>query len=137
MSAASVTAFPRRTPPILLVADHDVLSRCRISDELRAYGFKVLEVSSAHDTITVFQTTRIDLLFADIDLPGPRNGLDVARYIRARGTPTQILLTSANLEGAAIPDLDKLGRFVQKPYSALQVVHLVSHCLNWPDSFDL
>jgi CheY-like chemotaxis protein len=70
MSAASVTTFPRRIPPTILVVEDNVLTRSAISDELRAHGFKVLEASSADDAITVLDTMRVDLLFVDIHLPG-------------------------------------------------------------------
>ncbi|MFC5085871.1 hypothetical protein [Microvirga arabica] len=38
MNAASVTAFPRRTPLTILVVEGNVLTRSAISDELRAHG---------------------------------------------------------------------------------------------------
>ncbi|PVE25961.1 response regulator [Microvirga sp. KLBC 81] len=133
MSAASVTAFPRRTPPAILVVEDEVLARALICDELRAHGFKVLEASSAVDAITVLDSVRVDLLFVDVHLPGPRNGLDVARHVQARGMPVQIILTSGKSEASAIPDLDELGLFIRKPYLISRVLDLVSHSLNWPE----
>jgi len=132
MSAASVTAFPRRTPPTILVVEDNVLTRSAVSDELRACGFKIVEASSADDAFTVLNTMHVDLLFVDIHVPGPRNGLDVARYVHARGMPTRLILTSAMLDASAIPDLGYLGPFVRKPYLISHVIHLVSHSLNLP-----
>jgi DNA-binding response OmpR family regulator len=66
MSSASVTAFPRRTPPAILVVEDDVMTRALVSDELRAHGFKVLEASSGADAITVLDSVRVDLLFVDV-----------------------------------------------------------------------
>ena len=134
MGDASVTAFPRRTPPTILVVEDNVLTRSAISDELRAHGFKVLEASSADDAITVLDTMRIDLVFVDIHLPGSGDGLDVARHVRARGGPTQMVLTSGVSDASAIPDLDDLGVFIRKPYLISRVITLVSHSLNWPDT---
>ncbi|EIM26848.1 response regulator [Microvirga lotononidis] len=134
MSAASVTAFPRRTPPTILVVEDDVLIRALISDGLRAQGFRVLEASSADDAITVLDSVRVDLLFVDIHLPGLRNGLDVARHVQARGIPTQMILTSGKSDASAVPDLDDFGPFVRKPYLVSRVVSLVSDSLNWPDA---
>lgn len=133
MNSASVTVFPRRTPPTILVVEDDVLSRCLISDELRAQGFKVLEASSADDAITVLDTVRVDLLFVDIHLPGSRDGLDVARHVQARGIPTRTILTSGKSEASAIQDLDDLGPFIRKPYLVSRIVSLVSKTLRWPD----
>jgi DNA-binding response OmpR family regulator len=134
MSAASVTAFPRRVPPAILVVEDNVLTRSAISDELRAHGFKVLEASSASDAITVLDTMRIDLLFVDVHLPGEQDGLDVARHVHARGMPTQMILTSGISDASAIPDLGALGVFIRKPYLISRVLALVSLSLNWPDS---
>lgn len=133
MSAASVTAFPRRTPPAILIVEDDVLTRALISDELRTHGFKVLEASTGADAITVLDTLRIDLMFADIHLPGAQNGLDVARHVHARGMPVQMILTSGKSEASAIPDLDDLGLFIRKPYLLSRVISLISQSLNWPD----
>ena len=134
MSAASVTAFPRRTPPTILVVEDNVLTRSAISDELRTYGFKVLEASSADDAIAVLDTMRIDLLFVDIYLPGSGDGLDVARHVHARGISTQMILTSGVSDALEIPDLDALGVFIRKPYLISRVLTLVSHSLNWPNT---
>jgi CheY-like chemotaxis protein len=136
MSAASVTPFPRRTPPAILVVEDDVLTRCFISDELRALGFRVLEASSAHDALTVLDTMHVDLLFADIHLPGKQNGLDVARHVYSRGMPIKIILTSGKSEASAIADLDNLGLFVRKPYLISRVLSLITRSLNWPDASD-
>jgi DNA-binding response OmpR family regulator len=133
MSAASVTTFPRRIPPTILVVEDNVLTRSAISDELRAHGFKVLEASSADDAITVLDTMRVDLLFVDIHLPGTRNGLDVARHVRTNGMVTRMIMTSGVSEASSIPDLDDLGPFIRKPYLISRVIGLVSESLGWPD----
>lgn len=133
MSSASVTAFPRRTPPVILVVEDDVLTRALVSDGLRAQGFKVLEVSSAADAITVLDSVRVDLLFVDVHLPGAHNGLDVARHVQACGMPTQMILTSGR-EVASGANLEDLGLFVRKPYLISRVIDLISEGLNWPDA---
>ncbi|WP_457092159.1 response regulator [Microvirga sp. P5_D2] len=133
MSAASVTVLPRRTPPTILVVEDDVLARCLISDELRIQGYKVLEASTADDALSVLEAIRVDLLFADIHLPGQRNGLDVARIVHQRQWPTQVVLTSGRESTSTVPELDSLGIFICKPYLLSHVLEVVSHCLNWPE----
>jgi len=133
MNTATVTAFPRRSPPNILVVEDDVVIRCLISDELRARGFKVLEANSADEAITILDKVNVDLLFVDIHLPGLRDGLDVARLVRARGGPTPIILTSGKTEASAIPDLDELGSFIGKPYLVSKAIDLMARSLNWPD----
>ena len=133
MSAASVTPYPRRTPPTILVVEDNVLTRSAISDELRAHGFKVLEASSAGEAITVLDTVRVDLLFVDIHLPGAHDGLDVAHHVQTSGMITRMILTSGVSDTSTIPDLDALGPFIRKPYLISRVIGLVSESLGWPD----
>jgi DNA-binding NtrC family response regulator len=136
MGSANVTAFPRRFPPTVLVIEDDVLTRCLVSDELRAKGFKVLEVSSAEDAIKVLDTMRADLVLVDIHLAGSRSGLEVARHVRGRSSPIQVIITSGREEVSSIPDLEKLGHFLPKPYPPSRAVDLVMRSLNWPDAPD-
>ena len=133
MSAASVTTFPRRMPPTILVVEDNVLTRPAISDELRAHGFKVLEASSAGEAITVLDTMRVDLLFVDIHLPGAHDGLDVARHVHTSGMITRVILTSGVSDASTIPGLDALGPFIRKPYLISRVIGLVGESLGWPD----
>ena len=96
MSAASVTTFPRRTLPTILVLEDNVLTRSAISDELRVHGFKILEASSADGAIMVLDTMRVDLLFirkpdlisrvdffrfAPTGIPGPQRKAPTAKLL--------------------------------------------------------
>jgi CheY-like chemotaxis protein len=127
MSAASVTVLPRRTPPSILVVEGDVRIRCRVSDELRAWGFKVLEAGSAPEALTVLDAVPVDLLFLALDLPVAGSGWDVVRHIHARPAPTKMIVTSEE------PDPpDSPGPFIRKPYRADEVAALAAHSLNWP-----
>jgi len=129
MNAASVTVFPRRTPPNILVVEGDARIRCLVSDELRAWGFKVLEAGSADEALTVLDAVRIDLLFLALDLPQDGSGWDLACHIRDKQTPPQMIFTSS---GVGEPDVDGFGPFIRKPYRASQVVELAAHSLHWP-----
>jgi CheY-like chemotaxis protein len=129
MSAASVTVLPRRIPPNILVVEGDARIRCLVSDELRVWGFKVLEARSADEALTVLEAVRIDLLFLALDLPTGGSGWDVARHLQDRRAPTAILVTSAEAEPQ---ELQGLGPFIRKPYRASHVAELAARCLNWP-----
>ena len=129
MSAASVTVFPRRTPPNILVVEGNARIRLLVSDELRAWGFKVLEANSAEEALAVLEAVRIDLLFLALDLPAAGSGWDVAHRVRTEKTPTQMIFTSGE---AGEPDVGGLGPFIRKPYRPSQVVELAARSLNWP-----
>lgn len=133
MNAASVTALPRRTPPVILVVEGDARVRCLVSDELRGSGFKVLEAGSAEEALAVLDAVRIELLFVALDLPGSTNGAETARLLGGRQKPMRVILASAESNGPGDPGLDDLGPLIRKPYLASQVVDLVVRSLNWPD----
>ena len=131
MNAASVTVFPRRTPPNILVVEGDVRIRCLVSDDLRAWGFKVLEAGSAEEALTVLDAVRIDLLFLALDLPRDGSGWDLACHLRDKQASSRMIFTSGD---AGEPDVEGLGPFIRKPYQGSQVVELAAHSLNWPPS---
>jgi CheY-like chemotaxis protein len=126
MSAASVTVLPRRTPPTILVVEGDIRIRYRVSDELRAWGFKVLEAGSAPEALTVLDAVPVDLLVLALDLPGNGSGWDVVRHIRERPAPTKLIVTSGETDPPDAPE-----PFVRKPYQAAEVAALAAHSLNW------
>ncbi|MBD2745504.1 response regulator [Microvirga sp. BT688] len=125
MSAASVTVLPRRTPPTILVVEGDIRIRYRVSDELRAWGFKVLEAGSAPEALTVLDAVPVDLLVLALDLPGA-GGWDVVRHLRESPVPTKMIVTSGETD---LPD--NLGPFVRKPYQAAEIAALAAQSLNW------
>lgn len=126
MSAASVTVLPRRTPPTILVVEGDVRIRYRVSDELRAWGFKVLEAGSAPEALTVLDAVQVDLLILALDLPG-HSGWNVVRHIRESPVPTKMIVTSGETDAP-----DSLAPLVRKPYQAAEVAALAAQSLNWP-----
>jgi CheY-like chemotaxis protein len=94
----------------------------------------VLEASSTQDALTVLGTVRIDLLFINIDLPGVRTGLEVARLVREGPMPTHTILASSRQDPSADPAVNDLGPVVRKPYPVSQIVELVVRSLHWPDA---
>jgi two-component system, response regulator PdtaR len=55
------------------------------------------------------------VVFTDIEMPGSTDGIKLARAIRDRWPPIELILTSGKdrLEGDAIP---ARGQFLSKPY---------------------
>jgi two-component system, response regulator PdtaR len=66
----------------------------------------------------------VRLLFTDIHMPGPLDGMDLARQVHERWPHVLLVVTS----GRARPSLDEIpdhGRFVAKPYNAEDLVEQV------------
>src|SRR6202034_3122259 len=73
-----------RTARILVVED-EVLIRVVIAEELRLAGFSVIEAGRADEALTYVKAgEQVDLVFSDIQTPGPLNGVQLAEILRDR-----------------------------------------------------
>ncbi len=78
---------------ILYVEDEDDIRRNAV-EYLQRICQTVLEASNGKEAIKVWQEHHPDIIITDISMP-KLNGLDMARYIRATDTDTQIIIATA------------------------------------------
>jgi two-component system, cell cycle sensor histidine kinase and response regulator CckA len=80
---------------VLLVEDNPTL-RAMVVMQLIRLGYQVRQSESAAAAMAVLEQDpqRIDLLFADVVMPGKLDGYDLARIVRQRWPATKILMTS-------------------------------------------
>lgn len=78
---------------ILYVEDEDDIRRNAV-EYLQRICKTVLEASNGKEAIKVWQKHHPDIIITDISMP-KLNGLDMARYIRATDTDTQIIIATA------------------------------------------
>jgi CheY-like chemotaxis protein len=114
--------------PVILVAEDEVLVRVEVSDHLRDCGFNVLEVSSADEARALFTTgVQIDAVFSDINMPGPRDGIELALWVELNYPHVPVLLTSGldlALKAAAVA-CKSLHGMVSKPYQSAEIARVV------------
>jgi CheY-like chemotaxis protein len=106
----------------ILVVDDDVLIRISIAGYLRECGFTVWEAGDAEEAVTVLEAVdEIDLVFSDVQMPGPMDGFGLARWVRANRPGVQMILASgvARASEAAADVCEE--SFLQKPYQHQQV----------------
>jgi len=111
------------TDPYALVVDDDVFILLDACDMLRDAGFRALEAQNVAAAITQLDRYAADivLVFTDVQMPGGRDGFDLAREVAERWPSVKILVAS----GRMIPEpglLPEGAIFIQKPFSA-DVVH--------------
>jgi CheY-like chemotaxis protein len=95
------------------------------ADIIRDAGFDVVEASSADEAIIILESRNdISVVFTDVQMPGSMDGLKLARAVRGRWPPIQIITTSGQCVVQAA-DLPEGGRFLPKPYNAVQVSGLL------------
>ena len=107
----------------LLVEDQpDVLET--LQRQLLGHGFKVIvaaDATSAMDHVTGDAT--LDLLFTDVAIPGPIDGIQLAAIARQRHPGIRVMLTSGYLdyESSHAADLPDGTEFLQKPYNRVEL----------------
>lgn len=108
--------------PIVLVVDDEALLRVLATDVLEEGGYRVLEAADAASALQVLAQHRdVGVLFTDVNMPGPLDGMDLAREVHRRWPDVKLLITSGRFapSGDEIPDS---GRFVSKPYSPQELL---------------
>lgn len=101
---------------IVLVVEDDVWQRSLAMDVLEGAGYDVVEAANADEAIAILKTRKdIQIVFTDIEMPGSMDGLKLARAIRDRWPPIELIIASGQhrLDDDQIPSR---GKFLSKPY---------------------
>jgi CheY-like chemotaxis protein len=79
---------------VLVVEDNPALLRVAVM-QLTGLGYRVRESENVAAAIAILEgNERIDLVFADVVMPGKLDGYHLARTVRERWPATKILMTS-------------------------------------------
>jgi CheY-like chemotaxis protein len=108
--------------PVILIVEDEALVRLSTVGTLEDAGFRMIEAGNSDEALKVLAADfDIQLLFTDINMPGPIDGLALARQVRDRWPHIGIIVTSARR--LSQPEEVPAGaRFEQKPYSLDAVV---------------
>ena len=103
--------------PVVLVVEDEVLVRMQAVEMIEEAGFDAIEANNADEAIRLLETRKdIRIVFPDIEMPGSMDGLRLARAIRDRWPPIELILTSGKHRFSA-NEIPARGHFVPKPYS--------------------
>ena len=110
-------------PAILLVED-EVLLRLVTADEFRSHGYTVIEAANGDEAISILSGgVAVDLICSDIQMPGRRNGIDVAKFAKAHYPHVKLILVSGSAPPAdAISAADA---FFAKPSAIEDIVRKI------------
>jgi len=78
----------------ILVVEDDPVNQMILTDFLAANGYQTVAASSGPEGIAGFDREQPDLCLVDVQLPR-KNGFELVREIKSRGTETPVLLMSA------------------------------------------
>lgn len=118
----------QRPDATVLIAEDDAILRFTLAMELRQSGYRVREAANAAEAETILDTgAAVDLIVTDIEMPGGRDGLSLAKSIRARKPQIGVIVVSGT-----IPDDSIVGvadAFFGKPYDVRRVISHVKALL--------
>ena len=100
---------------VLLVED-DPLVRATMTDALEDASHEVIAVEDASQAMQHLAYFPIDVLLADIRLPGTLSGIDLSHIVSSRWPDVIIFLISGRLE-TDMGELPPGAEFFQKPFS--------------------
>lgn len=113
--------------PTILVVEDEVLIRLSIADELRSRGLQVLEAADAQEALAILESgLTVHVLFTDIRMPGPLDGVALSRHARERHPELKLVMTSGHRDEYASDNADV---FIAKPYDQREVVREIERLL--------
>lgn len=113
---------------ILLVEDdsavRDVLIRI-----LSEKGFGVLTAGDAHEAVRILGDRHVDVLFADLVLPGRMDGVQLAKQARLMRPGIRVLFQTGYAQRATEREAFRLGRVLFKPLRQPEVIQAIETLL--------
>lgn len=108
----------------ILVVEDDARIRLATAAALRANGFTVAEAGSGDEALLILAGDwPIDCVFSDVRMPGERDGIALARWVRAHRPDLPILLTSGDVQTEDLdPELRRQVWVLPKPYHPALVI---------------
>jgi CheY-like chemotaxis protein len=102
---------------VVLVVEDEPLVRMVAAATIEEAGFETVEAVGAESAIAILEDRKdIRIVFADIHMPGSMDGLRLARVVRNRWPPIELILTSGLIK-IGQSDLPERSVFLAKPYS--------------------
>ena len=118
---------PAATRQTVMVIEDNVELRFLVSDVLRTEGYRVVEAATTDEALAFLKTSNgVSLVFADIVVPGPMDGLEFARMLERDHPYIKVILTSGKVPRDAVPANMHL---MKKPYILARVVQEVGKAL--------
>jgi CheY-like chemotaxis protein len=112
-----------RTPSVALVIEDEPEVRSLAATILEETDLHVVEMESAEEALAYLRENARDvaMIFADVRLPGPIDGVDVARRAADAWPWIKVVLTSGAMDHS-LDELPDTATFMPKPWRALDVL---------------
>jgi two-component system, response regulator PdtaR len=121
-------AVPNQLETVLLV-ENEPLVRIGLAEFLRENGYRVFEAHDAPEALSLLASGPvIDLIIADIELPGEMDGFALARRIKAEWPEIPFIATSGVVRSIAADDVG--APILVKPYTRQDLLERVETALH-------
>ena len=116
-------------PATILVVEDDPILRFTLSMELRQDGFQVREARNTDEAETVLETgATVNLMVTDIEMPGERDGIALAKSVRAFHPSIRVIVASGTVPDSSIATV--ADAFFGKPYDIDRLVQRIRALLS-------
>jgi CheY-like chemotaxis protein len=117
---------------VLVVEDNPQLRQVVVR-QLSKLGYQPIEADGPAAALAILEREKIDLLFTDVIMPGPLDGIGLARQVFERWSTVKVVLTSG-FAGSKFDDLvDAQGAavcLISKPYRAEELAKVLRQALD-------
>src|SRR5262245_16903905 len=115
------------TAIVVMVMQSDLSERLSTTEHLRKSGFDVIEAANGDEARRVLEATCVDVVFADLEVPGPPNGPGLLHWLREHRPAIKTVLTSSTETNvAAVKSYDI---FLSKPYRMVDLDYCLRRVL--------
>jgi CheY-like chemotaxis protein len=100
--------------------------------QLSELGYRPIEADGPAAALEILEREQIDLLFTDVVMPGPLDGIALARQVTERWPTVKVLLTSGFAGSKLDQQFDSHGatmRLLSKPYRAEDLAKMLRQIL--------
>ena len=119
---------PEQEPCTVLVVEDEPLIRLIVAEELRGSGMRVIEAETADEALERPRAgISVHFVFADIELPGSMNGVELARRVQKDFPDLRVLMTSGRVPAHEVASISP---FIPKPYDIPQVINRIRAALD-------
>jgi DNA-binding NtrC family response regulator len=118
-----------KQPLRVLVVDDEVLIADHLAFVIEEAGHAVIGLAaSADEALEILANQRADLAILDIRLKGDRNGVDLAREMKAQGfrVPHIFISGSGDPETKAEAQATEPLAFIQKPFNSIGILSVIA-----------
>ena len=108
--------------------EDEILIRLMVAGALRAAGFGVIEPGTADDALAILEKgAPVDLVFADVRMPGTMDGIGLASLLRKTRPDLKIAVASGYSPDWPSPNL--ADALIGKPYVVARAVNRIKALL--------